>query len=314
MRGAPPGHPGPPGREAARTPPYRGRFAPTPSGPLHFGSIVAALGSCLDARAHGGEWHLRIDDLDSPRVAPGAEGEILRCLEALGFEWDGALVHQSTRREAYHAALHRLRSHAAVYPCACSRSEIAAIARLGKDGPVYPGTCRDGMPIGAPARALRVLTAGSTLRFEDRVLGTQQRDLERGSGDFPLYRADGVFSFHLAAAVDDAEGGMTDIVRGADLLESSARQAWLLLRMGLPVPRYAHLPVALDAAGRKLSKQTHAAAVDTAQPVTALVRALRFLGQMPPPELERDDVRSVWRWAIPHWDLARVPRSAHAVA
>ena len=301
------------GREPARRPPYRGRFAPTPSGPLHFGSIVAALGSCLDARAHGGEWHLRIDDLDAPRVAAGAESGILRCLEALGFEWDGALVRQSARYHAYHAALHRLRLRGLLYPCCCSRARIGALARIGADGPIYPGTCRAGMHAGEPARALRALTAGASVCFEDRVLGVQQRDLERESGDFVLYRADGVYAFHLAAAVDDAQGGMTDVVRGADLLESSVRQAWLLSELGLPVPRYAHLPVALDAAGQKLSKQTHAAPVDVTRPVPVLLRALRFLGQGPPVELEDADLRSLWRWAVEGWDLSRVPRVAQVV-
>ena len=292
---------------------YRGRFAPTPSGPLHFGSIVAALGSCLDARAQGGEWHLRIDDLDPPRTLPGATSDILRCLEALGFEWDGEVELQSRRRDAYHAALHRLRCRNLVYPCCCSRKEVAELAMAGAEAPVYPGTCRGGMQAGRPARALRVLTAGARVQFDDRVLGPQTRELERDAGDFVLYRADGIYAFHLAAAVDDAEHGMTDVVRGADLLESSARQIWLLQRLGLPVPRYAHLPVALNADGQKLSKQTRAAPVDAAQPVPVLLRTLRFLGQAPPAELDEADGGQVWRWAIAHWDLARVPRTAQAV-
>ena len=293
---------------------YRGRFAPTPSGPLHFGSVVAALGSCLDARAHGGQWHLRIDDLDARRTVPGAADDILRCLEALGFEWDGAVVLQSRRREAYHASLHRLRCRGLLYPCCCSRKEIAELATAGVDGPVYPGTCRDAMRAGRPARALRLLTAGAHVRFVDRVLGPQMRDLEQDPGDFALYRADGVYAFHLAAAVDDAEYGMTDVVRGADLLESSARQIWLLGQLGLPVPRYAHLPVALTAQGQKLSKQTRAAPVDAAQPAPVLRQALRFLGQAPPAGLEDADVGQLWRWAVEHWDLGRVPRVAQSVA
>ena len=245
---------------------YRGRFAPTPSGPLHFGSIVAALGSYLEARTHAGEWHVRIDDLDSPRVVLGAAEEILRCLEALGFEWDGAVVWQSARLPAYHAAFHRLRSMGLVYPCACSRKEIAAVARTGTEGPIYPGTCREGMPEGRAARSWRIRTRGARVRFHDPVLGPQEYDIERESGDFMLYRADNVYAFHLASAVDDAEHGMTHVVRGADLLESSARQIWLLGRLGLPAPAYAHLPVAVDAQGQKLSKQTHARPVDPAQP------------------------------------------------
>ena len=288
-------------------PPYRGRFAPTPSGPLHFGSIVAALGSCLEARVNAGEWHVRIDDLDPPRVAAGAADEILRCLDGLGFHWDGEVTWQSRRTAAYHAALHRLRTHGLIYPCACSRKEIADAAAMGVEGPVYPGTCRAGMPPSRSARAWRIRTDGARVRFEDPVLGVQERDIERESGDFVVYRADGIYAFHLAAAVDDAEQGMTHVVRGADLLESSARQIWLLARLDLPVPAYAHLPVAVDAQGQKLSKQTHARPVDPSRPAV-LWHALAFLGQQPPPELLDASASELWSWARAHWQLARVPR------
>lgn len=285
---------------------YRGRFAPTPSGPLHFGSIVAALGSCLEARAHGGEWHVRIDDLDPPRVVPGADDDILRSLEAFGFEWDGAVTWQSRRGPAYHAAFHRLRAAERVYPCACSRREIAAMAQAGADGSIYPGTCRAGMSAARAARCWRIRTQGARVHFDDPVLGVQDYDVELQSGDFALYRSDNVYAFHLAAAVDDAEQGMTHVVRGADLLESSARQIWLLGCLGLPVPSYAHLPVAVDAQGHKLSKQTHARPVDPSQP-TALWHALAFLGQEPPPGLLGADAAELWSWAKTHWRLARVP-------
>jgi glutamyl-Q tRNA(Asp) synthetase len=288
--------------------PYRGRFAPTPSGPLHFGSIVAALGSYLEARTRGGRWHVRIDDLDPPRVVPGAADNILRCLEALGFEWDGEVTWQSQRRAAYHAAFHRLLGAGLVYPCACSRTEIAAVARMGVDGPVYPGTCRAGLAPGRAARAWRIRTDGAIVRLEDGVLGSQVRDLAHESGDFALYRADDVYGFHLAAAVDDAEQGMTDVVRGADLLESSARQIWVLECLGLNVPRYAHLPVAVDSQGQKLSKQTHAAPVDATQAVATLCRVLEFLGQEPPAALTLATPDEVWGWARANWSLARVPR------
>jgi glutamyl-Q tRNA(Asp) synthetase len=287
---------------------YRGRFAPTPSGPLHFGSIIAALGSCLDARTHAGHWCVRMDDLDPPRVMPGAVDEILRCLEALGFEWDGAVLYQSRRRDAYHAALHRLREHGLVYPCCCSRKDIADVAVAGAKGPIYPGTCRQGLAPGRPARALRVRATGARVRFEDGVLGVQDRDLEHEAGDFVLYRADAVYAFHLASAVDDAHQGMTHVVRGADLLESSARQLWLIRALGLAAPRYAHLPVALDASGQKLSKQTQAAPVDPSRPAQTLWPALRFLGQDPPAELARVSVGDIWQWARTNWRLERVPR------
>jgi glutamyl-Q tRNA(Asp) synthetase len=294
------------GGELARG--YRGRFAPTPSGPLHFGSIVAALGSYLEARVHGGEWHLRVDDLDPPRVAAGAADEILRCLERLGFEWDGPVVWQSRRIPAYHAALHLLRQGGLVYPCACSRKEIALHAEMGGEGPVYSGACRNGMPAGREARALRLRTAGARVAFDDGVLGPQARDLEHEAGDFALYRADGVYSFQLASAVDDGELGMTHVVRGADLLESSARQIFVLQQLGLPVPRYAHLPVAVDARGEKLSKQTHAAPVDAGRGAEVLCAALRFLGHAPPAQLDRAATATVMRWAIAHWRCAAVPR------
>lgn len=287
---------------------YRGRFAPTPSGPLHFGSLVAALGSCLDARANRGEWHLRIDDLDAPRVVPGATEAILRCLEQLGFEWDGPVVHQSTRIPAYHAALHRLQWRGLLYPCACSRREIAASTTPGIEGPRYPGTCRNGMAAGRVARALRLRMAGAHVVFVDRLLGSQRYDLEHAVGDLPLYRADAVYSFHLASAVDDGELAMTDVVRGADLLASSARQVYLLELLGLPVPRYAHLPVAVDARGEKLSKQTGAAAIDANAPARTLVAGLRFLGQDPPADLQRASAPAVWHWAQENWRLERVPR------
>lgn len=289
---------------------YRGRFAPTPSGPLHFGSIVAAAASYLEARAHGGEWHLRIDDLDPPRAAPGATDSILRCLEQLGFEWNGPVVYQSQRTPAYHAALHQLRQRGLVYPCACTRREISEHAQMGFEGPIYPGTCRQGMPPGRDARALRLLTKDIRVNFDDALLGPQARDLERESGDFVLYRADGVFAFHLASAVDDGELGMTDIVRGADLLESSARQIYVLTLLGLPVPQYMHLPIAVNSQGEKLSKQTFAEAVDPSKRGRVLVPALRFLGQAPPEGLSGAGTHEVWSWAIANWQRGRIPRKS----
>jgi glutamyl-Q tRNA(Asp) synthetase len=269
---------------------------------------VAAVGGYLEARTHGGEWHVRIDDLDPPRVAPGATQAILRCLELLGFEWDGSVLYQNRRLPAYHAALHQLRQRGLVYPCACTRKEIAEHATIGVDGPIYPGTCREGIQPGRDAHALRLRTSGARVQFDDAVFGLQARDLEREAGDFVLYRADGVFAFHLASAVDDGELAMTDVVRGADLLESSARQIHVLQQLGLPVPRYTHLPVAVDARGEKLGKQTHAQAVDPSEPACVLIRALAFLGQSPPQELARASAGEVWRWAEANWRLDRIPR------
>ena len=291
---------------------YRGRFAPSPTGPLHFGSLVAAVGSFLEARIRGGSWLVRMEDLDPPRVVPGAADDILLALRACGMEWDGTIVHQSMRHDAYHAALHRLRDQGLVYPCACSRREIADSALTGIEGPVYPGTCRAGLAPGKTARALRLSTLGAAVEFEDALQGRLTHDLERESGDFVLYRADDVYAYQLAVVVDDAEQGITDIVRGADLLGSTPRQLYLQQLLGFPQPRYTHLPVAVNAAGEKLSKQTFAAPIDAARPLPALVDALAFLGQQPPPDLAQGTVAEFWDWALKNWQLARVPRVASA--
>jgi glutamyl-Q tRNA(Asp) synthetase len=293
---------------------YRGRFAPTPSGPLHFGSLVAAVGSYLEARSHAGEWRVRIDDIDPPRVVPGASDEILRCLERLGFQWDGPVVFESQHIAAYHAALHKLRHVGAVYPCGCSRSEIEAVAGRGSEGPIYPGTCRSGLAPDRRARAWRMRLRAPLIEFEDGLLGAQRIDLQREAGDFTVYRADGVYSFHLASAVDEAELGITDVVRGSDLLESSARQIYVMSMLHLPPPRYVHLPVALDFSGAKLSKQSGARAVDAAQPVAALCAVMRFLNQPVPAEVELASLEQFWAHALEHWELARVGarRSARA--
>ena len=293
---------------------YRGRFAPSPTGPLHFGSLVAAVGSFLDARSHGGEWLVRIDDLDPPRAVPGAAETILETLESCGMKWDGPVVYQGARTEAYHAALHRLRELGLVYACACSRREIADIAMAGAEGPVYPGTCRAGIAPGRVARAQRVNTNGARIEFDDALQGRIAHDIGRDFGDFVVYRADGVYAYQLAVVVDDAEQGITDVVRGADLLASTPRQIYLQQLLGLPRPRYAHLPVAVNAAGEKLSKQTSAAPVDAANPVPALSAALSFLGQQPPAALAQDTIKSLWDWAISNWRLSRVPRFAAAPA
>jgi glutamyl-Q tRNA(Asp) synthetase len=210
--------------------------------------------------------------------------------------------------------MHRLREKGLVYPCACSRRDIADSAAAGFEGPVYPGTCRAGLPAGKTARALRVNTHGAQVAFEDALQGPARHDLEKDFGDFVLYRADDVYAYQLAVVVDDAEQGITDVVRGADLLASTPRQLYLQQLLGLPRPRYAHLPVAVNATGEKLSKQTFAAPVDDARPQPALVAALEFLGQRPPHELARAGVNELWNWALKNWRLDRVPRVASATA
>jgi len=281
--------------------PYRGRFAPTPSGPLHFGSLVAALGSCLDARQHGGTWHLRIEDPDPPRVVAGATDAILRTLEAFGFEWQGPVVRQSQRDEAYRAALSTLRQLGVLYACDCSRKRLSEEARRGIDGPVYPGRCRQRPP--APSTAIRLFVPPQRCVFEDALLGRIACAVADECGDFVLRRADGVFSYQLAVVVDDAEQGITHVVRGADLLTSTPRQIVLQNYLGLPTPSYAHLPVVLDAQGCKLSKQTLAAPIDPHQPLPALRRALAFLGLPAPPDIDALD--SLWAWAKYAWPLRK---------
>ena len=292
--------------------PYRGRFAPSPTGLLHAGSLLTAVGSYLDARSRGGQWLLRIEDLDPPREVPGAATAILRTLEAFGFEWDGEVVWQSRRHHLYRAALDGLIASGAAYPCGCTRKEIAAVARRGIDGYVYPGTCRDGLPPGRAARAWRLRVPPGIVEFDDRVMGVQRQNVAEAVGDFVLRRADGMWAYQLAVLVDDAEQGVNAVVRGADLLDSTARQIVLLEALGLPRPTYAHLPLVVNAAGEKLSKQTLAPAVSNDDCVTELKTALARLGHSPP--VDCGSVAELWRWAIAHWELARVPRAAQAVA
>ncbi len=288
---------------------YRGRFAPSPTGPLHFGSLVAAVGSYLDARASGGEWLLRIEDVDQPRRVAGAAGQILRTLEGLGFAWDGPVVTQSQRLDLYHAALVRLQLDGDVYPCACSRREIAdSSTQPSVDGGLrYPGSCRDGLADGRSARAWRMRVADTEVAFDDRIQGLVRQNLEREVGDFILLRADGQFAYQLAVVVDDAMQGVNAVVRGADLLDSTPRQIWLQQRLGVPSPTYAHLPVVTNAAGEKLSKQTRAAALAPEGGSTILARALQFLGHPVPAALHDAPPAELWAWAIAGWSIRKVP-------
>lgn len=283
---------------------YIGRFAPSPTGPLHLGSLAAALGSCLEARRHGGSWLLRMEDLDPPRELPGAADGILHTLERLGFHWDGAVVYQSRRGEAYKAATEQLIAQGAAFPCACTRSEVADSGLLGLEGPRYPGTCREGLPPGKTARALRLRTPDETLSFQDALQGEVRQNLARDIGDFIVRRADGCLAYQLAVVVDDAWAGVSHVVRGADLLLSTPRQLYLQTRLGLPHPQYMHLPVAVNGAGEKLSKQTHAQPVDDLDPALALWRTLHFLLQEPGEVLKRASIGEIWSWALAHWNPA----------
>ncbi len=291
-------------------PTCRGRFAPSPTGPLHFGSLVAALGSYLQVRHQGGEWWLRIEDIDPPREMPGARDAILAGLEAHGLHWDGPVQYQSDRLERYAAALEQLAAKGRLYACECSRKQIARHSDQRGGALHYPGWCREKGLERAPGRALRLNTTGLVVRFDDRLQGPQRMDLEAEGGDFVLRRSDGLYSYQLAVALDDAEQGMTEVVRGSDLLASTPRQIALQRLLDLPTPAYAHLPVAVDAGGRKLSKQNRAPALDPARAGENLWRALAFLGQQPPPALRGAEPAEILAWAVPHWSLKSVPQTA----
>lgn len=294
-------------------PTHRGRFAPSPTGPLHFGSLVAAVGSYLDARSNRGEWLVRIDDLDRTRIVPGAADGILSTLEALGMAWDGPVLYQNTRDDAYRAALDKLKKRDLIYPCSCSRREIADSAVAGIDGPVYPGTCRKGLLSGRAAQAERILTLGAKIEFKDAVQGKITHNLERQIGDFVLKRADGLYAYQLAVVVDDEAQNITDIVRGADLLDSTPRQIYLQQLLRYRTPRYAHLPAAVNVVGEKLSKQTMAAPVDATSPVPILNAALNYLGQ-DRADCAPQDTSSFWKQAIAGWRMDRVPRTRTSAA
>ncbi|MES2316587.1 MAG: tRNA glutamyl-Q(34) synthetase GluQRS [Pseudomonadota bacterium] len=300
---------------------YIGRFAPSPSGLLHPGSLVAAVASYLDAKAHHGMWLVRMEDVDEGRVAACAAEAILDLLPRLGMQWDGDVVWQSRRKHLYQAAYERLQAHA--YPCGCNRREIAD-SRLGlaPDGAaLYPGTCRDGLAPGRSARSLRVRVPSAAsdadlIEFDDRYAGHVRQRLDSESGDFVLKRADGYWAYQLAVVVDDGEQDVTDVVRGADLLDSTPRQIYLQRLLGLPTPRYLHVPVLRNANGEKLSKQTGANAVvanDSAAALAALMDAAHALGLQPGTPATLD---AFWRAAIPAWAalLDALPAQLHMPA
>lgn len=277
--------------------PYRGRFAPSPSGPLHFGSLVAAVGSYLEARTRGGEWLLRIEDLDPPRTVPGAAESILQALEAHQLQWDRSVLYQSERSEHYLEALEQLAEQGKLFGCNCSRSSL-------KEVTVYPGNCHYAQ-LALQQHAVRIHTTPQTIRFTDLWQGAQQWDLCEEIGDFIIRRADGLYAYQLAVVVDDQLQGVTHVVRGSDLLDSTPRQIYLQQQLHYPSPHYGHLPVAVTPEGQKLSKQNLAAPLNLETPVENLQAALTFLGQEPP---AIDTLEALWGWALQQWQRQHVPQ------
>ncbi len=289
---------------------YRGRFAPSPTGPLHFGSLIAAMGSYLPAKQQNGEWLIRIDDIDPPREQVGATDAILTTLEQFGFEWDNAVLYQSHRLERYQEAVHHLINERLAYPCSCSRKSILKKTGQAKGEIIYPGFCRHG-PIDSSVKAsdysIRLNCSHTHIRFDDVIQGKQSFDMDKQVGDFILQRRDQHFSYQLASGIDDAEQGITEVVRGADLLSITPSHIQVQSVLQLPSPRYCHLPIATNAAGQKLSKQNLAAAISVRDSAVLLYKALKFLGQLPPIQLLEANQEDIWSWAISHWQMERVP-------
>ena len=299
-----------------------GRFAPSPTGPLHLGSLVAAVGSYLMARCTGGRWLLRMEDLDLPRVVPGMAEDILRTLETLGLTWDGEILWQSRRSEAYQEALERLLAAGSAYPCGCSRAEIARVSTAPHDGEgevPYPGTCRGGLPQGREPRAFRVRVPTEPVGFHDLIMGDRRYDLTATCGDFVVKRADGLFAYQLAVVVDDAAQGVNQVVRGADLLSSTPRQIHLQRLLGYGTPSYAHLPLVTGPNGQKLSKRTNAVSLAAGQDLartgnSLLLVVLAFLGQQPPAFLSAAPCSEILSWACAHFDVTRIPSAPAPLA
>ncbi len=279
-----------------------GRFAPSPTGPLHFGSVVAAVASYLQAKSQYGKWLVRIDDIDPPREQSGACASILKTLEFLGLHWDGEVLFQRHRQDAYQEALDLLFDKKLIYRCICSRKQL--------QGNAYPGTCRLKEHSSEQQHALRIITNQTPVNFNDGIQGHLQQNLETDIGDFIVRRADDLIAYHIAVVVDDAWQGITEIVRGADLLDVTPRQIYLQRILNYPTPAYAHIPAAVDADGKKLSKQHHAQPVDDIQPAFTLFSALNFLGQQPDEGLLQGNVEEIIQWGVKHWSMEKIPEQS----
>lgn len=285
-----------------QSPSYIGRFAPSPTGPVHFGTLIAAVGSYLQAKKNQGKWLLRMEDVDITRKIDGADTDILHTLESFGFEWDGAIIYQSKQTEYYEQALEQLVSESMIFPCTCSRKKLAET-----NSDIYPGFCRSShLPVKSE-HALRVLADNINIEFNDAVMGNQIQNIEQQCGDFIIRRRDNLFAYQLAVVVDDALQNVTEVVRGADLLDSTARQIYLQQLLHYPTPDYCHLPLAVDAAGNKISKSEGAAKIDLKNKEKTLIGALNFLGQQVPAELVNSNLDDIWLWAIINWNIKQVP-------
>ncbi|MDY6941931.1 MAG: tRNA glutamyl-Q(34) synthetase GluQRS [Pseudomonadota bacterium] len=290
-----------------------GRFAPSPTGSLHFGSLVAALASYLHAKHASGQWLIRIEDLDTARNVPGAADSILRDLERFGFEWDGEVIYQSRRIDHYQETIRLLDDRNLVFRCRCSRKQIASLGVMGIDGPVYPGTCRNQTVPDHIRHALRLRIPAWTIEFTDEVQGRSCQRVDRDVGDLVLLRADAVFSYQLAAVIDDFGQGITQIVRGADLLDSTARQIAIQQLLGYVRPTYLHIPVAVYRRGLKLSKRLQAQAIAERPPTETLGHALQYLGQPLPEDAAKMSPKTLLQWAVLHWQPAAIPRKREVV-
>jgi len=296
---------------------YVGRFAPSPTGPLHFGSLLAAVASFLQSTVNQGKWLLRVEDIDPPREQPGAEKRILDALEDYGFVWDGPVTYQSRFAQRHEELVQRLLDDGHAYPCSCSRRDLAGATR-GPLGAIYPGTCRNGGAAGDVA--IRVRTDDEPISFVDALQGKQTQRLESESGDFVIKRRDGLIAYQLAVVADDYDQGITEVVRGIDLLDSTPRHIHLQRMLGFSTPAYLHIPVAENSDGQKLSKLTGATEIDRHEVRPVLVRALDALGQRPTLDLAAASLESIWKWASENWrpgvmaDQTSIPAAQYTMA
>jgi glutamyl-Q tRNA(Asp) synthetase len=282
---------------------YRGRFAPTPSGPLHFGSLITAISSYLDAKKSNGNWYLRIDDSDKYRIKRNAISSIIKTTEAHGFEWDGDVLYQSDSSEKYLDAKYKLLNNKAIYGCMCSRSDLKQ-NKIGLNGPIYDSKCRNKKITGE--KSYRIVTTSKIIQFEDQLQGSQRCNSKKDIGDFIVWRKDKIISYHLATVIDDNSLGINHIVRGKDLLNSTFCQIFLQNNLGLTSPHYCHIPLALDKENNKISKSVGADALDDGSPNKNLVKGLKILKMTPHKGLESESLKTIWSWAMKHWDINRL--------